>query len=212
MTRTRMIPANHGQLEAILDTPDSAPRAIAVFCHPHPLHGGNMHNKVVYHATKGLTEAKIAVLRFNFRGVGQSTGSHDGKEGERNDARQALEWLRDRYPDHPTILGGFSFGSMVACSLARKDPSIAGIIGIGLPLSLYDFSYLDTMSIPILIVQGENDQFASQSEINNFTEAPFSHLSVRIIPDVGHFLTDRYDQLKHEITEFLPQVLSEKSE
>jgi len=208
MGQTQLIPTDHGQLEAMLDTPDSMPRAIAVFCHPHPLHGGNMHNKVVYHSVKSLVEFDIAVARFNFRGVGKSTGSHDEGEGEILDARTVLEWIRGQYPDQPTILGGFSFGSMVACSLAGEERSISAVIGVGLPLSLYDFSDLHRMSIPILIVQGEDDSFGSKSEIKRFISPGSSHLTVKIIPDAGHFLTDRYNQLKSQISEFLPRVLS----
>ena len=89
----------------------------AVVCHPHPLYGGTMHNKVVYRMARGLRRAGVVVLRFNFRGVGRSEGEHAHLEGEIEDARAALAWLRERYPDLPYALAGFSFGSRVITRL-----------------------------------------------------------------------------------------------
>ena len=103
-----------GKLEALLDAPeDAVPRAIAVVCHPHPLFGGTMHNKVVYRVARALRNSGYVVLRFNFRGVGKSEGRHDLGVGEIADARAALDWLRSRYPGLPYTLAGFSFGSRV---------------------------------------------------------------------------------------------------
>src|ERR1700722_4769606 len=108
-----------GRLEALLEEPDQAPpREAALVCHPHPQHGGTMHNKVVYRIARGLRRAGAVVLRFNYRGVNLSEGEYDHGEGELKDARAALAYLRERYPDLPFTLAGFSFGSRIALRLA----------------------------------------------------------------------------------------------
>src|SRR5580692_6857436 len=108
-----------GRLEALLEEPDEmAPREAALVCHPHPQHGGTMHNKVVYRIARGLRRAGAVVLRFNYRGVNLSEGAYDHGEGELEDARAALTLLRERYPDLPVTLAGFSFGSRIALQLA----------------------------------------------------------------------------------------------
>src|SRR5262245_32835592 len=105
------IPASHGQLEAILKEPAGEPRGVALVCHPHPLGGGTMHNKVVFRVAAGLVDAGLITLRFNFRGVGASTGEHNEIEGGREDVRDALDYLSSQYPVHEITLAGFSFGS-----------------------------------------------------------------------------------------------------
>ena len=106
------VPGPAGRLEALLEEPeDGAPRAAALVCHPHPQHGGTMHNKVVFRVAKGLRRAGFVVLRFNYRGVNQSEGTYAHGEGELDDARRALQYLRGRYPDLPVSLAGFSFSS-----------------------------------------------------------------------------------------------------
>src|SRR5450755_3950806 len=109
---THLLEGPAGKLEALLDAPEDAePRAVALICHPHPLFGGTLHNKVVYRTARALRHSGHAVLRFNFRGVGKSQGRHAHGIGEIEDARAALAWLRARYPGLPYTLAGFSFGS-----------------------------------------------------------------------------------------------------
>ena len=114
-----------GKLEALLEEPESVePREACLICHPHPLHGGTMHNKVVYRMARALRSSGSVVLRFNFRGVGRSEGQHDKGAGELADARLMMDWLRARYPELPYSAAGFSFGARIAlrlaCSLRRR--------------------------------------------------------------------------------------------
>src|SRR6202167_1872748 len=112
------IPGPAGRLEALLEAPeDSEPVEAALVCHPHPQHGGTMHNKVVYRIARGLRRSGPVVLRFNYPGVNLSEGSYADGEGERDDSQVALEFLRSRYPDLPVTLAGFSFGSRIALQL-----------------------------------------------------------------------------------------------
>ncbi|HKQ57204.1 MAG TPA: alpha/beta fold hydrolase, partial [Candidatus Eisenbacteria bacterium] len=133
------------------------PGWIAVVCHPHPLYGGTMHNKVAHRVASVLHELGGAVLRFNFRGVGASAGTHDQGVGELEDARAALAWMRDRHPDARRRLAGFSFGSGIAARLAASEPGIERVILIAPPVATTDFSVLRTLAVPKLVIQGTRD-------------------------------------------------------
>jgi alpha/beta superfamily hydrolase len=123
-----------GRLEALLEEPeDAAPRLAAVVCHPHPLYGGTMRNKVVHRIARGLRLAGAVALRFNFRGVGASAGSHGYLEGEIEDARAALAWLRARYPGLPFALAGFSFGARVITRLGCETEGARWLMAVGFP-------------------------------------------------------------------------------
>src|SRR5258708_33527174 len=121
-----------GRLEAILWTParSESPLLAAVVCHPHPLFGGTMHNKVVYNAAKTLDALGIPVLRFNFRGTGLSGGEHDHGRGEQGDVRAALDFLAAEFPGVPLLVAGFSFGSLVGLRVACENPRVSHLIGL----------------------------------------------------------------------------------
>src|SRR5690242_19599731 len=125
-----------GKLEALLEEPeDMAPTEAALVCHPHPQHGGTLHNKVVYRLARGLRKSGCVVLRFNYRGVNLSEGEYDHGYGETDDARSALEELQRRYSDLPLLAGGFSFGSRIVARLARQNRAIGRMILVGFPLN-----------------------------------------------------------------------------
>ncbi|HET8772417.1 MAG TPA: alpha/beta fold hydrolase, partial [Thermoanaerobaculia bacterium] len=151
-----------GRLEAIYrDLQD--PAAIAIVCHPHPLGGGTLHNKVVFRAARGLEAANVATLRFNFRGVGASGGKHEGGEGEIDDVNAAIEWAKRKHPGKKLpgkklIVGGFSFGAWVSSRAACEIQDVAAIFLIGTPVNKYDFQYLRHCEKPILFVHGTQDE------------------------------------------------------
>ena len=150
------IPVAHGQLEAILKEPrQGSPRGVALVLHPHPLGGGTMHNKVVFRAAAALNEAGLITLRVNFRGVGQSTGTHDEGYGERDDVRAGLDYLVENYADQEITLCGFSFGARVGLEVGIADDRVGRLISIGTPVDKYDFSFLESCRKPILFVHGE---------------------------------------------------------
>jgi alpha/beta superfamily hydrolase len=179
--------------------PDVEPRGAAVVCHPHPLYGGTMHTKAVYRAAQALGEAGLVTLRFNFRGVGTSTGSHDKGIGEREDLRAALDWLEEAYPSLPLVAGGFSFGSRVALTVGAGEDRVVALLGLGLPVDLdyrYDYGFLGTTDKPVLIVQGDNDEYGT-GELVERTLAPLgSHITVVRIAGSDHYFTDRFEDLK----------------
>ncbi|MGH9686142.1 MAG: alpha/beta hydrolase [Candidatus Acidiferrales bacterium] len=155
-----------GRLEALLWTTSSAdPSFSALVCHPHPLFGGTMHNKVVYQAAKALHQCGAPVLRFNFRGAGQSEGAHDEGRGERDDVRAALDYLAAEFPGLPILLAGFSFGSSVGLRVGCGDARVKELIGLGLPVDNVDMTFLQSCGKPKLILQGGNDQFGARVKL-----------------------------------------------
>jgi hypothetical protein len=162
-SRNFFLPGPAGRLEAILWTPSSPaeppppPRFAAVVCHPHPLFGGTMHNKVVYQAAKSLSAPGLPVLRFNFRGAGLSEGAHDRGRGENDDVRAALDFLATEFPSSQLLVAGFSFGSWVGLRVGCEDARVARLIGLGIPVNSSDFSFLSQCAKPKLFVHGEND-------------------------------------------------------
>jgi len=195
------IPVAHGWLEGVLKEPDEAPRGAAVVCHPHPVYGGTMHTKALYRAAQGLVEAGVVVLRFNFRGVGVSTGSHDQGIGERDDLRDAMDWLEVRYPLLPMVIGGFSFGSMVGLSVGVEDVRAVALLGLGLPVDKaeYDYSYLAGADKPVLVVQGEADEFGSGAAVAEILKPMGPHITVVRLPGADHYFTERLDELKETV-------------
>src|SRR3954468_10766125 len=146
------IPVGHGILEALLKE-SPAPFAAAVICHPHPQFGGTMNNNVVFRIAKAFVDAGGTALRFNFRGVGRSTGRYAEGVGEEEDARAALDFLEQRYPGVPLWMAGFSFGARVGLTVGARDPRVQKLLGVGLALKLFDFDFLTTSTKPKAFVQ-----------------------------------------------------------
>ena len=185
-----------GNLEAILEEPeDGAPREAALVCHPHPLYGGTMHNKVVYRIARGLRSAGAAVLRFNFRGVGRSEGSHAHGAGEIEDARAALAWLGSRYPDLPVTLAGFSFGSRVVTRLGCEiNPR--RIIAVGFPTKNTETGYLESCVVPKVFIQSTHDEHCPREEMERLF-LRFAEPKELIWIEAGdHFFSDALDMLE----------------
>jgi alpha/beta superfamily hydrolase len=198
------IPAPHGQLEAILKEPRAgAARGVALVLHPHPLGGGTMHNKVVFRAAAALNDAGLVVLRVNFRGVGQSTGTHDEGRAERDDARVALDYLARSYPGRQITLCGFSFGARVGMEVGIADERVARLISIGTPVDKYDFDFLSTCRKPILFVHGELDEYGNVKRLRALVKKIQAPAQLKVISGAGHFFDDHLDELKRAITEWM---------
>jgi len=196
------IPASHGQLEAILKEPTGEPKGVAVVCHPHPLGGGTMHNKVVFRIAAGLIDAGLVTLRFNFRGVGASTGEHNEIEGGKEDAKDALDYMADRYADKPITLAGFSFGSRVGTEVGMNDERVVRLLSIGTPVDKYDdYSFLTRVRKPILFVHGDHDEFGSLTNVRRlFNEvAENTDAELVVIHDCGHFFDEHLDELRETV-------------
>jgi hypothetical protein len=192
-----------GRLEALLEEPeDGAPREAALVCHPHPQHGGTMHNKVVYRIARGLRRAGAVVLRFNYRGVNLSQGVYDHGEGELADARAALDYLRLRYPDLPFTLAGFSFGSRIAlrmgCGGGLPIPP-RRIVAAGFPAMYQDRAFLDNCVVPRVFVQSTHDEFGPVDQIQPFVESLPEPKRLVLIEARDHFFAGALADLEEQV-------------
>lgn len=162
--RKLWIPGDAGRLEAALRVAAAA-RATALICHPHPLHGGTLHNPVIFHTDRELNDAGLTTLRINFRGTGSSEGVHDAGEGELSDVAAGISWLRGIAPQLPLLLVGYSFGSICCIRHAADDATVAGVVAIGLPVRKYPLDALERLNCPLAVVQGGEDEFGTPEEV-----------------------------------------------
>jgi alpha/beta superfamily hydrolase len=199
------IPTPTGYLEGILKPEEEGitPHYAALVCHPHPLGGGTMHNKVVFKVAQTLQTLGMPALRFNFRGVGHSTGSYDEGRGEMDDVRYALEFLSRRYPSLPVLLAGFSFGSYVGLRVAAIDDRVQAMIGLGVPARMFDGDYLQDSHKPKLIIQGTNDELAPYDLAVQWFEHLPAPKSMIAVEGADHFFQGRLEEVQAIITSFV---------
>ncbi len=169
-------------------------RALAVLAHPHPLHGGTMHNPVVFHSDRELHRAGWTTLRFNFRGVGRSDGTHDQGRGEVGDVASAVSWLRGVAPAVPLLAVGYSFGSLCAIRHAAGDPEVAAVVAIGLPVRAYGFEELARLERPLSVVQGSEDEFGSPDEVRVALARAKGPTEITIVPGASHLFPGRIQE------------------
>jgi hypothetical protein len=183
-----------GMLETLLEEPEhGAPVEAAVVCHPHPQHGGTMHNKVVYRLARGLRKTGCVVLRFNYRGVNLSEGRYDGGIGETEDARSALREIEQRYPELPVLLAGFSFGSRIALRLASQESTIGRVIAAGYPTRVAERDFVYHVRVPKYFVQSTNDEFGPAADLTEFFKTLPEPKHLDWVPAEDHFFRDALD-------------------
>lgn len=197
-----------GRLEALLNAGAADATHAAVVCHPHPLFGGTLHNKVVFHAMKALNSFGFPVLRFNFRGAGLSQGEHDEGDGEVDDVRAALDWL-DREFHLPLVLAGFSFGSAVGLRAACPDARVRALIGVGTPVvpvaeateepRIYTYEFLRECTKPKLFISGARDQFGPRAKLEELAANAADPKKLVIIEGADHFFEGRLRELREAI-------------
>jgi uncharacterized protein len=194
------IPASHGHLEGILQTGDPAAELAAIVCHPHPLYGGTMHNKVVFHAAKAFNALGWPVLRFNFRGVGESTGSYGEEIGEQEDVKAALDFL-DR---EDVVMAGFSFGSVVGLTAGAGDERVSALCGMGVPVGSRDrdWTAIQSSSKPKLFVQGTLDEHGPRAAMEAWFAAVAGPKQLDWIDGADHFFTGFQEPLRAAITSY----------
>jgi alpha/beta superfamily hydrolase len=193
-----------GRLEALLEEPeDREPLLAALVCHPHPLHGGTMHNKVVYRVARGLRHGGAVVLRFNFRGVGASQGEHAHLTGEIEDARAALAWLRQRYPAIPFGLAGFSFGSRAITRLGCDLAGARWLMAVGYPTHYGSTEYFEACAIPKVIIQSTHDQYGPRAEMEALYERLTPPKELIWVEATDHFFAGGLDDLEARVGEVI---------
>lgn len=196
-----LITGPSGKLEALHEGPDDgvAIERVAVVCHPHPLHGGTMHNKVVFRLARGLRNAGSAVVRFNFRGVGLSEGNHDDGQGELEDVRAVIQFARKRYPHLPLIAAGFSFGSNIGLRVACEDGGIERFIAAGLPADRGGFEFLADCEIPKIFIHSVNDEHGSRKNMEKVFAAAAEPKLIEWVEARDHFFADRLEQFEQKV-------------
>jgi uncharacterized protein len=204
-----------GRLEALLNAGAENATHAALVCHPHPLFGGTLHNKVVFHTMKALNSFGFPALRFNFRGTGLSHGEHDYGKGEIEDVRTALDWL-DREFHLPMILAGFSFGAAVGLRAAYNDDRVPALVGVGTPVvpvaesteepRIYNFDFLRESIKPKLFVSGARDRFGPREKLEESVASLSEPKKLVIIDGADHFFEGRLRELRGAIEEWMGEV------
>lgn len=161
-----------------------------------------MHTKALYRAGRALNEVGLRTLRFNFRGVGCSTGTYDDGIGEEEDVRAALDWLELGLGRRPLVVGGLSFGSMVGMTVAVADPRVVALVAMGTPIHIYDYSYLAHTDKAVLVVQGEHDEYGSAREVSEVLGKLGTHVTVRSVQGAGHLFEGHLEELREIILEY----------
>jgi len=198
------IPSAIGALEGVLEFVEGqAPRALAVVCHPHPLFGGTMHNKVVFRTAEAFQHAGFATLRFNFRGVGGSPGTHDDGKGEQDDARAALDYLVSLYPGVPVALSGFSFGGGVCLSYGPTDPRVRLMWAVAPGVGRRDFSHLALCDVPKGVVQGTADELCPLADLEAAWPGWADPKAKYLVDGADHFFVGRLPEMQAALQTFL---------
>ena len=209
--RSLFIDGPAGRLEALLNSGAENATHAALVCHPHPVYGGTMHNKVVFHAMKALNSFGFPVLRFNFRGFGLSEGEHGRGEGEVEDVRAALDWLEREFP-LPLIFGGFSFGAAVGLQVACPDDRVKAVIGLGLPVQpvdgrTYNFDFLQSCTKPKLFVSGSRDQYGPRARLESLANSLPEPKKLVIIDSADHFFEGRLREMRDAVESWIRETL-----
>lgn len=206
-----------GRLEALLNAGAESATHAAVVCHPHPLFGGTLHNKVVFHTLKALNGFGFPVLRFNFRGTGLSQGEHDHGVGEVEDVRTALDWLDAEF-HLPLIFAGFSFGAAVGLRIAYSDKRVKALISVGTPVApegadtgeeprVYNFDFLRDCTTPKLFVSGARDQFGSRAKLEALVASVPEPKRLVVIEGADHFFEGRLRELREAIATWVKETI-----
>lgn len=195
-----MVQGPAGKLEALLEEPEEqAPREAALVCHPHPRHGGTMHNKVVYRMARGLRSAGNAVLRFNYRGVNRSEGQFDEGVGELEDARAALAFLQTRYPGLPYTMAGFSFGSRITLKLGSELGTAERLIAAGFAAKYPEYAVVGHSSLPRIFIQSTHDEFGPMPAMQAYFDALSQPKELIWVEAQDHFFAGALDLFEQAV-------------
>jgi alpha/beta superfamily hydrolase len=208
--QTVSIESSGGALEGLLNVGSPDATYAAVVCHPHPMYGGTMHNKVVYHAMKALNGFGFPVLRFNFRGAGRSEGEHDFGRGEQDDVRAGIAWLRRRF-ELPMIFAGFSFGASVGLSACCDDADVKALISIGTPLEAddrhYRYDFLAQCPHPKLFISGARDQYGPAAQLMKLVDSVAEPKRLVLVEGADHFFEpDGLPKMRAAIDEWVREL------
>jgi len=206
LTTRLVIPAAHGHLEALWESPPK-PQAYAAVCHLHPAFGGNMHNNATYRIAKAWTQAHVSALRFNFRGVGNSTGSYGGGLGELEDAQVAFDFLEKQQPRLPLLASGFSFGARTALSLALTEPRIERVLAVGVGVDFFDMRFVAQLKKPVAFVHAEKDEFGRLEHMQKLASQVQAPNRLFVVPQASHLFLNHMQGLEEQLSQAVAWLL-----
>lgn len=197
-----------GQIQAVIHQGDEtgyfASRNLSVIvCHPHPVHGGTMDNKVVTTLMRTYRDLGIHVLRFNFRGVGKSEGTFDNAIGELNDLLAAIAWVKQQLPLSPLLLAGFSFGSSIAAQASHQVSALQHLTLIAPPVERYPYDRDGQFPCVLAVIQGDKDERVIADGVYRWVATLKSPAELLCYPDAGHFFHGYLTQIKNDLTQVL---------
>ncbi len=215
--QTMMIPGPAGQLQAMLHRGDldgqfAAKQWVVIICHPHPVHGGTMDNKVVTTLMRSYRDLGVHVIRFNFRGVDLSEGVFDNAVGELDDLRAVIKWARHQFPDSPLLLAGFSFGSSIAAQVSYEVPGIVHLTLVAPPIERYAYSQGNRFPCALCVIQGDQDERVIAQGVFDWSAKLDGVVSVLRYPEAGHFFHGFLSQMKADLAQVLCEQLVSKAE
>jgi hypothetical protein len=205
------IPGPEGELEGIFSYVSKKVTHLAILCHPHPLYGGTMHNKVIYSIAMALNQIGYATVRFNFRGVGRSSGAFNHGIGEQRDVEAVLDHFYKLYPDAYMVVGGFSFGAKVGLLVASREERVSAVIGAGITVDVADFSFLSEYEKPKLLLQGTNDQYGSVSSVQEWFRELQEPKKLVLIEGAVHLFDGKLTELKNAIVTEFPALTQDSA-
>ena len=193
-----------GRLQALYKSGDAGQAAVVV-CHPHPQHGGTMHNKVVYQMARAFEDSGCSVLRFNFRGVGLSGGSWDEGRGEADDAAAALDWMHRKHAASPLWLAGFSFGCYAGLHAARYDKRVSRLFAVAPAVNLWPFDFMVGNMIPLTVIAGTVDDVVPVGAVSDWAEN-MATATFHSVEGAGHFFEGHMEQMQHALLQDIQPV------
>lgn len=210
-----LLPGAAGTIETLIESPQAAPRAVALCCHPHPLFGGTMTNKVIHTVARSFVASSAIAIRFNFRGVGLSEGVHDGGTGETEDVIGLANWARERWPGLPLWLSGFSFGAWIALRAQMNlQPSL--LVTVAPPVGRWDFSTIDPPRCPWLVIQGSKDELVDAAAVEGWLLSLKDRSVVPprffLLPEADHFFHARLHDVRDAVSRFVSDYAEARSE
>lgn len=208
-----LIPGPAGNIEVLTSCPEcyigSSP--IAVICHPHPLYGGNMRNKVVHILAESFNSMGLRAVTFNFRGVEKSTGRYDRGVGETEDLKAVVDYFRKRHPEAPLWLAGFSFGAYVALR-AHQQLDAERLLLVAPPVGLFDFDDLPEVTIPWMVIQGGKDEVVAPAAVSSWLQQRRHRPVLRWMADADHFFHGRLNRLRESVVKLWSDALPDAKE
>ena len=202
-----ILPGSAGRIEARYQRQKAPGAPMALVLHPHPQFGGTMNNPLVYDLFHMFHGLGCTTVRFNFRGVGRSEGVHDHGQGEQDDVRAALGEMERRFPSLPLVLGGFSFGSVMALRVGGADPRLRAVFALGFPIhSIEDTAFVGAVRVSRLFVQGESDAFGPGGEIARLVEPLPPPRRLVVVPGADHFFTHHLEELQQAVSDWAAEA------